>query len=79
MGERETEALLSEALDLCVRGRRLDEMTEAALENHMRGDGPHRRVASMTIPLWVEDQYRRDIEAWEAKARRALARPGGER
>lgn len=69
----EIERLLSEALDLCVRARRLDEMTDAALERHMRAE--HGPTASMTIPLWAEDQYRCDLEEWEAKARAALTTP----
>lgn len=90
MGERgncETcRELLSAALDLCVRARKLDahERTNvqaemfagssemlagrAATHNLMFPDQPM-FTKSATIPLWVQDQYEKDLAEWERKAR----------
>lgn len=54
---RETQGLLSEALDLCVRGRKLDQV---------EGIGA-------TPWLWTQEQYDKDLSAWEDRARRALS------
>lgn len=39
---------------------------------------PHAQVMSKsaTIPLWVQDQYEKDLAAWETKARSAMIRLG---
>ena len=43
----------------------------AACHNEM---SPHAPMSprSATLPLWVEDQYQRDLAAWEARARTHL-------
>lgn len=77
--------LLSEGLDLCVRARKLDAMvrthavadstpdlaTYAARHNALFPDQPV-LSRSGTIPLWVQDQYERDLADWERRARHAL-------
>jgi len=60
--------LLSEALDLCVRARKLDEATARP------GDDPL-MPRSASPALWVMEQYDNDLAAWEAKARAALMGP----
>lgn len=59
--------LVGEALDLCVRARKLDEQCTAA--SMMSPDGMHCGTPS----LWIMDQYDRDLAAWEDRARKALA------
>ena len=63
-------ALLAEALDLCVRARKLDETERKLVEWQMRN--PH-VTKSGSIPLWAQDQYERDLADWEARARKALS------
>lgn len=84
--------LLSEALDLCVRARKLDAQDRAnvavtasadpdamlellprhaARHNAMFPDQPM-EGRSATIPLWVQDQYERDLADWERRAREHL-------
>jgi hypothetical protein len=79
--------LLSEGLDLCVRARKMDaqDRTNAMVEafpgidmeragprlTATRPDAPY-ETRSLTIPLWLQDQYERDLAEWEAKARAAL-------
>ena len=62
--------LLSEGLDLCVRARKLDESMIALQE--LWASNPD-MTRSGTIPLWVQDQYDKDLADWEARARRALS------
>jgi len=84
-------AMLSEGLDLCVRARKLDaqERTNAMVETFPEIDmercGPRLtgsqpwapyETRSLTIPLWVQEQYERDLAAWEAKARALLQQSG---
>lgn len=84
--------LLSEALDLCVRARKLDAQDRAnvavaasadpdamrellprcaARHNERFPDQPM-ESRSGTIPLWVQDQYERDLADWERRARHHL-------
>lgn len=80
-------ALLSEGLDLCVRARKLDAQERAnALAELSPGidlerfatrhniDVPDHPLMtrSATIPLWVQDQYERDLADWERRARHHL-------
>jgi hypothetical protein len=67
----ELEALLSEALDLCVRARKLEDDTEKALRV---GYSKKYQFQCGTPALWVLEQYDNDLKAWEAKARAALTR-----
>jgi hypothetical protein len=79
--------LLSEGLDLCVRARKLDaqDRANASISASRHGgvwessglfneEWPYREIApkSATIPIWVADQYERDLAAWEQKARHHL-------
>lgn len=52
-----TRKLLSEGLDLCARGRKLDQV---------EGIGA-------TPWLWVQEQYEKDLSVWEDRARKALS------
>lgn len=84
--------LLSEALDLCVRARKMDMQDRAnacvaasydpdamldllprlaARHNERFPDRPM-ASRSATIPLWVQDQYERDLADWERRAREHL-------
>lgn len=68
--------LLSEGLDLCIRGRKLD-ATITEVETGLRelqATNPE-MTRSHTLPLWVQMQYDEDLAAWEAKARAALSAP----
>lgn len=47
----------------------------AARHNAMFPDQPM-LTRSATIPLWVQDQYEKDLAEWERKARSAMARLG---
>jgi len=60
--------LLGEGLDLCVRARK---MTDIENEIARRPDDGLPRSA--TIPLWLEDQYQKDLADWETRARAALS------
>lgn len=62
--------LLSEALDLCVRARKLDDPIIALEETWERN--PH-MTRSATPALWIVDQYERDLADWEVRARKALS------
>jgi hypothetical protein len=80
--------LLSEGLDLCVRARRLDaqDRTNGLVEASVGGldldryaprhnaISPDQPVLSRsaTIPLWVQDQYERDLADWERRAKHHL-------
>lgn len=64
-------SLLSEGLDLCVRARKLDDADKAVRE-FQRETPDATRCA--TVPLWVADQYERDLADWERRAREALAK-----
>jgi hypothetical protein len=78
-------AMLSEGLDLCVRARKLDAMVrtiavqdntpdlERLAERH-NALWPDQPIMSRsgTIPLWVQDQYERDLADWERRARHHL-------
>lgn len=62
--------LLSEGLDLCVRAQKLDRaMEEAIAAGDGRSDG---RTRCLTPALWVQDQYDRDLAAWQERARAGL-------
>lgn len=84
-------SLLSEGLDLCVRARKLDaqERTNHAAEagvsdleryaarhNAMWPDQPV-LTRCATVPLWVQDQYERDLAEWERKSRHHLTQGCG--
>lgn len=66
---RALQDLLSEALDLCLRARKLDDAHLALNEWHARN--PH-ATRSGTIPLWVAEQYECDLAEWETRAKSAL-------
>lgn len=61
-----TADLLSEALDLCARARRLDEIDAACMEARMGG------TRCITPAVWVAHAYERDLADWEARARAHL-------
>ncbi|CAH2606252.1 conserved protein of unknown function (plasmid) [Rhodovastum atsumiense] len=63
--------LLAEGLNLCVRARRLDELTLAA-EGRSLGNQTPDHARCLTPHLWVMDQYDRDLADWEARTRKAL-------
>lgn len=77
--------LLSEGLDLCVRARKLDAIVRtmavadktpdlprlAERHNAMWPDQPI-MSQSGTVPLWLQDQYERDLADWERRARHHL-------
>lgn len=79
--------LLSEGLDLCVRARKLDAQQrtndllvhspDVDLERFtMRAaitdpDRPY-MTRSGTIPLWIQDQYEKDLADWERRSRHHL-------
>jgi hypothetical protein len=79
--------LLSAGLDLCVRARKMDaqDRTNAMVDaipgidldraaprlNANQPWAPY-KTRSLTIPLWVQEQYERDLAEWEAKSRAAL-------
>lgn len=65
--------LLVEALDLCARGRRLEEIDHDTLESSMGRIG---RVC-ITIPLYISEQYRCDLDSWERRASAALSKIEG--
>jgi len=81
--------LLSEGLDLCVRGRKLDaqERTNDLVDSAkgtidlQRYSARHNALhpespvmtRSGTIALWVLDQYERDVAEWETKTRKHLS------
>ena len=58
--------LLSEALDLCVRARKLDAQIEHALAAGT--DKPEWETRCATPALWVREQYDNDLKAWEERA-----------
>ena len=58
--------VLSEGLDLCARARKMDAMEKERAEFLLRNPDMTR---SATIPVWAEEQYQRDLAAWEAKPR----------
>ena len=67
--------LLSEALDLCIRARSLDEMQrcEAQLAASLDPEGWQAiSTRSATMPLWAADQYEQDLADWERRARAYL-------
>lgn len=90
--ELELAQMLSDGLDLCVRARRLDtiDRTNVMIETlhggidmeraapRLNAITPHTpyETRSLTIPLWVEDQFQKDLAAWEAGARKLLAESG---
>jgi hypothetical protein len=63
----ELAALLSEGLDLCVRARKIDGIGAAT-------KGPMTR--SGTLPLWVQDQFDKDLADWEKRGRATMMRLG---
>lgn len=80
--------LLSEGLDLCVRARKFDaqDRTNGAVaassgpldlelyapRHNARWPDQPALTRSATIPLWVQDQYERDLADWERRARHHL-------
>lgn len=74
MSDADVRLLLSEGLDLCIRGRELDaKITEIETGlREMHAANPE-MTRSATLPLWVQQQYDEDVAAWEAKARKTLA------
>ncbi len=65
--QRENDRLrkaLGDGLDLCVRARALDAMEVDQTSITRSG----------TIPLWMDEQYQKDLAAWEEKARALLPR-----
>jgi hypothetical protein len=84
-------ALLSAGLDLCVRARKMDaqDRTNAMVETfpgieleraapRLTANQPWApyETRSLTIPLWVQEQYERDLADWEKSARAALMQLG---
>lgn len=71
----ETENLLHEALNLCVRAKKLD---EAVLEQHCVEIGAYRNdhTVCMTPHIWLLDQYDKDLADWENRARLHLLSKG---
>ncbi len=63
--------LLSEALDLAVRARKLDEQVAIMNMAKIGYCGPE--TNSGTPALWVMDQYDTDLADWEKRARKALS------
>lgn len=68
--------LLSEGLNLCVRGRKLD---DAVMKAEIAGgigdlDRRHDQTRCLTPALWVIDQYDNDVAEWEARARTTLSK-----
>lgn len=69
-------ALLHEGLNLCVRARKLDERmldhyTRETLPESAK-EYPETWCKSLTPQLWEQDQYDKDLEAWEEKTRQFL-------
>lgn len=62
----ELSELLAEALNLCVRARKIDSVIPRP------GDDPL-MTRSATTALWVQDQYDTDLASWETRARKALS------
>jgi hypothetical protein len=71
----ELAVILSEGLDLCVRGRTMDEQVMRAVEAGMGRLFPGSTRCG-TPAIWVQEQYDSDLKEWEAKARAAMARLG---
>lgn len=67
----ELAVLLSEGLDLCVRARKMDETISNFVKERDTGiyESPLR---CGTVPLWLQEQYDKDLADWEARARKAL-------
>jgi hypothetical protein len=65
--------LLAEGLDLCVRARKLDEVSSNFERDR---DGMFNLTRCGTPHLWVLDQYDRDLADWERRARNALTAMG---
>ena len=72
---QELAKLLSEALDLCVRARTLDQTAEQTEQG-----GPEwsnfAATRCATPHLWVLDQYDKDLSEWEERARSTLIAKG---
>ena len=79
--------LIAEALDLCVRARSLDDQS---LKKSMREVVPksaaelgpsHPEIygRSGTPYLWVQNQYDKDLQAWEDRAKETLTKMGFDR
>lgn len=79
--------LLSEGLDLCVRARKLDaqvrtnviadlspgtDLERHAARHNLRHPDQTIMSQSGTVPLWLQDQYDRDLADWERRARHHL-------
>lgn len=66
--------LLAEALDLCVRARKLDEQDlHAVMRDRFSLTEDHVASKSGTPWLWVREQYDSDLADWESRARKALS------
>lgn len=66
----DADLLLSEGLDLCARARKMDAMDKERAEYYAMNPDATR---SMTIPVWAEEQYQRDLADWEARAKSYLS------
>lgn len=71
--EARLETLLSEGLDLCVRARKIDQgLVDQSIRDRFPKSAaafPEQYSRSGTPHLWVQDQYDKDLEAWERRAR----------
>ena len=63
------ETILSEGLDLCVRARRLDELTQELPADHPENTAGYPITRCATPALWVREQYDSDLADWEKRAR----------
>lgn len=75
----DTERLLSEGLDLCVRARKIDAaLNEQAVRDRFPESAalyPETYSRSGTPHLWVQEQYDTDLADWERRARSHLLNP----
>jgi hypothetical protein len=71
--QRRRQSMLDASIDgkAWVESKRFD----AFIERH-NIENPHARIAtrSMTMHLWMQDQYDKDLASWQSRARRHLTR-----
>lgn len=71
--QKHLETLLAEGLDLCVRARKIDDgLLEKAIRDRFPASAeayPEHYSRSGTPHLWVQDQYDKDLDDWEKRAR----------
>ena len=76
MAEKIAIELLHEGLNLCVRARQLDEglieQTKREMFPESAKEYPEHYNQCITPHLWVQDQYDKDLAAWENKTRQFL-------